>query len=555
MDPLFSAETRRADLAAMAAEPVDLLVIGAGITGAGIARDAALRGIRTALVDAGDFGGGSSSRSTRLVHGGLRYLEHGWLKLVFEASRERRVLLKIAPHLVRPLPLLFPVHTGARVGRLRLAAGLWLYDLLATFRNVRVHRGLSRRAVRRAEPQLRERDLVGGALYYDACCDDARLVLANVRAAHRSGARVASYAPVVALEKAGGAVRGAVIRDALDDHRCTVHAHVVVNATGPWTDALRRLDDPAAAPLLRPTKGVHLAVPRRRVGNVGALTMTSPIDGRILFVLPFGDVTVIGTTDTDYEGEPADAWPTSADVVYLLRSANAFFPDARLGAEDVIAAWAGLRPLLKTGTDVATVAVPREHRIAASPSGLLTIAGGKLTTFRAMAAELVDTVARRLHRLDGRRVPARSPTAALPLPGGEVADLDLLVQELVKEAVPEATARHLVHRYGSEAVAVANLAARDPALAQPLAPGLATLQAEVVHQARREMALTVSDVMIRRTRLFHEHPAQGTEASPVVAGLLARELGWDAAREAAWLAEYLGQVRRMRQALMPEPVA
>ncbi len=555
MDPLFSAQTRRADLAAMAAAPVDLLVVGAGITGAGIARDAALRGIRTAVVDAGDFGGGTSSRSTRLVHGGLRYLEHGWLRLVFEASRERRILLRIAPHLVRPLPLLFPVHAGSRVGRLRLAAGLWLYDLLALFRNVRTHRGLSRQAVGRAEPGLRERDLRGGAVYYDAWCDDARLVLANVRAAHRGGALVASYAAVASLEKAGGALRGAVVHDVLDDRRYAVHAHVVVNATGPWSDTLRRLDDPAAAPLLRPTKGVHLAVPRRRVGNVGALTMTSPLDGRILFALPVGAITVIGTTDTDYDGDPAEAGPTAADVIYLLRSVNAFFPDARLGPEDVVAAWAGLRPLLRTEPGVATAAVPREHRIVESASGLLSIAGGKLTTFRAMAAELVDVVARRLQRLDGRRRPARAATAALPLPGGEVADLDLLVQELVKEAVPEATARHLVARYGSEALAVANLAALDPDLAQPLAPGFATLRAEVPYQARREMALTVSDVMMRRTRMFHEHPGQGTEASPVVAGLLARELDWDAAREAESLADYLGEVRRMREALTPAPPA
>jgi glycerol-3-phosphate dehydrogenase len=555
MDSLFSVQTRRADLDSLAAAPVDLLVIGGGITGAGIARDAALRGIRTALVDAGDFGGGTSSRSTRLVHGGLRYLEHGWLRLVFEASRERRVLLRIAPHLVRPMPFLFPVHGGGRVGRWRLGAGLWLYDLLSAFRNVRTHRTLSRQAVLKAEPRLRSRDLLGGAVYYDAYCDDARLVLANARAAHRSGALAASYATVRSFEKADGQIRGAVVEDALDGRHLTVHARVVVNATGPWTDAIRRIDEPGAQPLLRPTKGVHITVPRHRVGNAGAVTITSPLDGRVMFILPSDDTTIIGTTDTDYAGDPTAVGPTADDVIYLLRSVNAAFPDARLAPHDVIAAWAGLRPLLKDGAEGATAAVPREHRICESASGLLTITGGKLTTYRSMAAELVDVVAAKLHRIDGRRVPDHAPTGVEPLPGGEVADLDLLVRELVKEGVPAEVARRLVDTYGAEAMGVANLAARDNTLAEPLAPGIPILRAEVVHQARREMAVAVSDVMIRRTHLYHRHASQGTEATPVVAGLLARELNWDAAREAASLASYLGEVQRMRQALTPAPAS
>jgi glycerol-3-phosphate dehydrogenase len=345
-------------------------------------------------------------------------------------------------------------------------------------------------------------------------------------------------------------VRGAALHDAIEGQRIVVHAHVTVNATGPWTDAVRQLDDAGAPPLLRPTKGVHVAVSRRSVGNGGALTLTSPVDGRVMFVLPEGDVTIIGTTDTDFTGDADEVGPSDTDVTYLLRSTNAFFPDARLGPEDVIAAWAGLRPLLRDGEGGPTAAVPREHRIVESASGLLTIAGGKLTTYRSMAAELVDVVASKLHALDGRRVP-RAATDREPLPGGEVADLDLLVRELGKEGMPESVARHLVDTYGTESAAVANLTARDPALAKPLLDGWPVLQAEVVHQARREMALSVADVMIRRTHLFHRHPSQGTEVTPDVAGLLARELGWDAAREAASLAAYLAEVQRMRQALMP----
>jgi glycerol-3-phosphate dehydrogenase len=547
IDSLFSSATRAAHLGALPGETADLLVIGGGITGAGIARDAAMRGLRTVLVDAGDFGWGTSSRSSRLIHGGLRYLEHGWLRLVFEANRERRILLRTAPHLVRPRAFVFPAHEGSRVTRFQISAAVWLYDLLALFRNVHRHRFLGRNGVLKLEPLLRDRGLRGGALYWDAQTDDARLVLATIRSAHRHGARCVSYARVVTLEKADGRVRGALIEDAVSGERLTVHAHAVVNATGPWSDSLRLLDEPGAAPLLRPTKGAHIAVPQHRLGNAGAVTLLSPIDGRVMFVLPWGDVTIVGTTDTDETVAPDDVAPSEQDVIYLIRSANAVFPNARLGMEDVIAAWAGLRPLLKGGGEKPG-SVPREHRIVESASGLVTIAGGKLTTYRVMAAQTVDTVARRLHALDGRRVPSRAATDREPLPGGEVADLEALVAELVTEGTPEAAARHLVASYGTEASAVANLMARDEMLAAPLIAGGPWLAAEVVHQARREMAMTVADVMIRRTHIFHRRADQGMGAAPEVARLLAAELGWDADKETASLRCYAEEVERMRSA-------
>src|SRR2546429_1630971 len=290
----------------MVAEPVDLLVVGGGITGAGIARDAGLRGIRTALVDKGECGSGPSSHSSRLIHGGLRYLEQRAFRLVFEASRERHVLLTIAPPLVRPLAFLFPVYRGARVPAWRLRAGLWLYDLLAAFRNVRPHRWLGRKAVLRLEAGLRERDLQGAGLYYDAQADDARLVIATMRSAAQAGALAANYAEVMALLKPDGRVGGATVRDHLTGITSTVRALVVVNATGPWVDRVRRLDDPGAELLLRPTKGVHVVVPRKRVGHTRAITLTSPIDGRVMFVLPWGDLSYIGTTDTDEDAYPAE---------------------------------------------------------------------------------------------------------------------------------------------------------------------------------------------------------------------------------------------------------
>jgi glycerol-3-phosphate dehydrogenase len=361
----------------MTAEPLDVLVIGGGITGAGAARDAAMRGLRTGVVEAGDFAQGTSSRSSCLIHGGLRYLEHGWFRLVFEASRERRVLARTAPHLVWPRAFVFPIHRGGRVRLWQIWGAVWLYDLLAVLRNLGRHRLLLRAGVLRREPQLREKDLLGGAQYFDAQCDDARLTLATVRSAHRHGARCASYVRVTALEKAGGRVRGAHVEDLLTGERHTILAHAVINATGPWADEVRRLDDPRAEPILRLTRGAHVTVPRERAGNAGAVTCITPIDGRVMFLLPWGDVTLVGTTDTDTDLPPDDCAPDADDVTYLLRSANALFPAARLGAADVIASWAGLRPLLRSG-DGATGAVPREHRTEVSPSGLITIVGGKL---------------------------------------------------------------------------------------------------------------------------------------------------------------------------------
>jgi glycerol-3-phosphate dehydrogenase len=540
-------------LAALPNETLDLLVIGGGITGAGIARDAAMRGLKTAMVDAGDFGWGTSSRSSRLIHGGLRYLEHGWLRLVFEASRERRTLLRIAPHLVTPRAFIFPAFQGSRVTRWRLSAGVWLYDLLALFRNVHFHRLLSRRGLLEQEPLLRDKGLTGGAMYWDAQTDDARLVLATVRSAHRHGARCLSYVRVTALEKADGRVRGAELEDAFTGARCPVKAHVVVNATGPWSDSLRRLDDPSAAPLMRPTKGAHISVPQARIGNRGAVTLLSPIDGRVMFVLPWGEVTIVGTTDTDDPVSPDQVYASRDDILYLVRSANAIFPNARLTMDDVIAAWAGLRPLLDEGKG-APADVPREHRIDESASGLVTIAGGKLTTYREMSAQVVDVVARHIRAVDRRELPAHAATATEPLPGGDIADLDALAGQIAVEGLDRPTARHLVASYGAEATAVAKLIADDAALAAPLIDGAPWRIAEVVYQARREMALTVSDVMIRRTHIFHVLRGQGVDAAPRVGALLQRELSWTDERRDASVSAYLGEVERMR-APLTEPAS
>ena len=547
----FSFQTRAAALDSLAVEPVDLLIIGGGITGAGIARDAALRGLRVALVDKSDIAGGTSSRSSRLIHGGIRYLEHGDLRLVFEASHERRVLLRIAPHLVRPLPFLFPAYRGARVPPWKLRAGLWLYDLLSAFRNVHTHRWLGAKKVRAAEPGLRDKDLTGAGLYYDAQTDDARLALATLRSAAMAGALVASYTEVVSLAKPDGRVAGASLRDVVTGRHIDVRARVVVNATGPWVDVVRRLDEPGAAPLLRLSKGAHVAVPRARLGNSYAVTLTSPLDGRVMFVLPWGDLSYIGTTETEETVTPERVRATGNDAVYLLRSANAFFPRARLAPHDVVSTWAGLRPLLApdTSRNAGAGAVSREHRVVESPSGLITIAGGKLTTYRVMGRDVVDRVAARLRKLDGRRPGAAPPTDRLPLPGGETADIDVLVSAALARGVSEPTAKHLVASYGTESAAVLNLVDKKRGLGKPILEGRPEIQAEVVHAVQREMALRLADVLIRRTHLFYQARGQAVTATTVVADLMAPLLGWDAARRAEEIESYLKEVETSRKFL------
>lgn len=528
----------------MAADAVDLLVIGAGITGAGIARDAAMRGIRTALVDKGDFGAGTSSHSSRLIHGGLRYLEHGFLRLVCEASRERRILLAIAPHLVRPRSFLFPVHEGGRVARWKLEAGLWLYDLLALFRNVQRHQTLSKRGMLRAEPGLRTRGLKGGARYWDAQCDDARLTLANVRSAARHGALIANYALVDRLEVADGRVGAVRVVDLVSGDAYPVRASVVVNATGPWSDQLRRMVDGTNSVLLA-SKGAHVMVPRHRVGNHEAITITSPIDGRVMFMVPWGSFTYIGTTETETDETPDTVRTTADDVVYLLRSANAYFPDARLTPDDVVSTWAGIRPLLKPQHAAGGAgSASREHRIIEGTHGLLSMVGGKLTTYRVMARDMVDRVVQRLHELDGRPRPKPAPTDTEPLPGGEIRDVDVLRRQIESAGWSPPVAEHLVYHYGSEAPAILRLAAEDPALRQPVVEGHPALRAELVYAIRHEMALTLGDLLMRRTHVFHEVRGHAVADAPALVDLVGQELNWTAARKAAELTAYLEAVER-----------
>ncbi|MCU0619723.1 MAG: glycerol-3-phosphate dehydrogenase/oxidase [Gemmatimonadaceae bacterium] len=541
--PAVGLPRRETAWAALADARVDLLVVGGGITGAGIARDAAMRGLTVALVERDDWASGTSSRSSRLVHGGVRYLEHGHLHLVFEASRERRTLLRLAPHLVRPLRFTWPVYAGARVPRWKLRAGLALYDALALFRNVGRARGLSARSVLAAEPALRREGLVGGAQYWDAGTDDARLTLATVVAAHEAGAVVLNHAALVAIDHGGdGRVRAVALRDESTGDTCTLAVRAIVNATGPWSDATRTLDDGVRHAAVLGSKGVHIAVPRERAAVRGAVTIIHPDDQRVLFLLPSPVHTLIGTTETPADAPPDTVRADAGDIAYLLRAANHHLPDAALAPDDVVAAWAGLRPLVAPRAGTSANDASREHHIAAvAPSGLVSVTGGKLTTYRAMAAEVVDAVERVL----GRARVTASPTADVPLPGSDDTPPAAMAAAAVAAGAAPDVAAHLVRAHGARWRLVWGLVDRERPLGERLDPALPYLRADVFWGAAAEGAWTVADVLVRRIPVAFERRDAGRALAPLVADLLARVHGWDDDTRRGAIARYDDDVGRV----------
>ena len=517
---------------ALAGETFDVLVVGGGITGAGVARDAALRGLRVALVEQDDFASGTSSRSSRLVHGGVRYLEHGQVHLVFESSRERRTLQRIAPHLVRPLAFTWPVSRGARVPRWKLGLGLALYDLLALFRNVGRHRRLDVRGILANEPRVRTTGLSGGAQYWDAATDDVRLTLANVLSAQGAGAVVLNHARVDALLRDGERVTGARVGDVVAGGTIDVRARVTVNATGPWSDRVEALAHPGGAAGVRGSKGVHVSVLRSRVGNAAALTLVAPQDGRVMFVLPAGAFTIIGTTDTFDDVAPEHVRANERDVAYLLEAANHYFPEAHLERGDVVSAWAGLRPLAAAPGAGATGdpgGASREHAIHTTAPGLIRVTGGKLTTYRAMAEEIVDAVQVAL----GTRA-TRSSSAATPLGGGDVRDVAATTTDATRVTSDAVLAERLVHAHGSAWRDVWALIQADASLGARIAPDRPYVLAELRYAVTHEMGCTLGDLLIRRVPVAFETPDHGRAAARAVAGAVGSWLGWDdAARERA----------------------
>jgi glycerol-3-phosphate dehydrogenase len=530
---------RRADsLAQLDGGTFDVLVIGGGITGAGVALDAASRGWRTALVERDDFASGTSSKSSKLIHGGLRYLQQGDVRLVYEALRERKRLRRNAPHLVHVLPFMIPILTKDGVVSRKIARALgsamWMYDITGGWRIGRIHRRLRAKAALRHLPTMDSRRLASAYLYFDAEADDARLCLTVARTAADHGAVVANRCCVVSMDGTPGdhSVR---MRDTISGREFVTRARVVVNATGVWADDVRALDENVHPDTIQPAKGVHLTVPWEKVRNDIAVVIPVPKDRRSLFVVPWvpkGDgtfrFTYVGTTDTAYDGPVDDPQCTRDDIEYVLNALNASVTTG-VTVEDVTGVWSGLRPLVKSdgGASGRTADLSRRHKVSVSPSGVVTVTGGKLTTYREMAEDAMDEAEGLLG--SSRRCRTRS----LPLRGASG-----------RTEGRDSSATHLHGRFGSDARAVRALIERDPALGSELVPGLPYLAAEAVWAATEEMATTLDDILTRRTRarLFDRRAAR--HAAPAVAALVAPHLGWDAAETARQVTHFVDECSR-----------
>ncbi len=517
---------------------LDVLVIGGGVTGAGVALDAVTRGLDIGLVEAQDWAGGTSSRSSKLVHGGLRYLQMLDFRLVHEALTERDLLLRrLAPHLVRPVSFLYPLEHRVWQ-RAYVGAGVALYDVLASLapgrRALPWHRHVSRSGIQRLVPDVRTDAAVGAIRYWDASVDDARLVTTLVRTAAGYGAHVASRTQVVELTKDDtGRVDGAVLADTETGRRITVRARNVISATGVWTEETEALTGTDGSLRVLASKGVHVVVPRDRIdGDVGMILQT---EKSVLFIIPWSRYWVIGTTDTPWHQERRHPVATAADIDYVLDHANEVLA-VPLTRDDVIGTWAGLRPLLQPGTKEGTSSakVSREHTVASPVPGLTVVAGGKLTTYRVMARDAVDFA------LGDRAEALSSITDRIPLAGAEGhAVLQRQARRIGRRhGWNRAMVDHLLHRYGSLLTELIELIDDDPTLALPLTGAPAYLRAEVAYAAVHEGVLHLEDVMVHRTRLTYEQRDRGLGALEEIADLVGQRLGWDDARRAAETAAY-----------------
>jgi glycerol-3-phosphate dehydrogenase len=515
----------------------DVIVIGAGINGAGIARDAGMRGLKVLLLDKGDIGGGTSSWSTRLIHGGLRYLEHGDFRLVRESLRERSCLLNICPHLVRPLPLLVPVYEKARRGWWTIRAGMIAYDALSfnksqPDKSLPRHRMLFPAETLQQAPALNRDGLRGAAFYFDAQVEFAeRLVLENVLSAIAHGATVLTYARVEKLIFENDAVRGVEFTredqcgGSRDVARQTAHAGVVVNAAGPWIDQVLAESNAGSPRLIGGTKGSHLIVAPFPGAPATAIYVEAETDGRPFFIIPWNGKYLIGTTDIRYEGDLDDVQITGDEIDYLLRETNRVIPTARLTREQILYTYAGVRPLPFTG-DKDAQAITRRHFIRPHPArrGLFSIVGGKLTTYRSLAEQTVDLVLQQLssHSSDS----FECTTDRDPLPGAATADFDSFCTDFKQHSrLPEATNDRLLRIYGTRVSLLLNLIAEDPSLAKVFDSETGALSAEVVFAFTHEFATTLADCLLRRT-MVGLNSSRGLAAVEAAGAIARKYLGW-----------------------------
>lgn len=530
-------------------EHFDLIVIGGGITGAGIAREASLAGLKTAVLEAADFASGTSSRSTKLIHGGLRYLAQGHVRLVREAGSERAVLRRLAPHLVEPKPFLLPIYKGMQHGLFAMSFAVWLYDRLAGVERSERRRVLNAKALLARHPELAASGLRGGVLYHEYVTDDARLTLATLQSATEQGAVVLNAAKVEGLLTEQGKTSGVWAVDGVTGESFLVRGQVVVNAAGPWIEDVLGLEASETRTIPAPSRvthsrGIHLSFAADRLPLPHALAVQTP-DGRLVFLIPKRDVTYVGTTDKRYDGDLLHPTAPDDEIAYLLDIANGLLPDAQLTESDIVGVWSGVRPLVQSGKGndgQDTKDVSREDEIWVSEHGLITIAGGKLTAYRKMAERILTHVRAALPAGTGDWTRREQLSIALPLYGAAAipaADSDGWLQReaarlcALHPLLTESNALTLLHRYGDQAASV--LASAPPDLecpAAPILPGIPLLEAEIPHMIGRESALRLVDLIARRTELGRFRGRELSDLLNAVADRMQRALGWSDAQRA-----------------------
>lgn len=545
----WSLEERSRALAKAERDGLDLLVIGGGISGAGILRDAASRGLRAFLIERDDFASGTSSRSSKMVHGGLRYIAEGQLAVTRESCRERDLLLRQNPNLVRPLPFLFPSYQGSKHPLWQIRAALWTYAALANFRRSARFRMLGASEVPAISRDLRRDGLLGAGLYHDAQVDDARLVLESLKSARRLGADCANHAEAVEFEHDDSGRLSAVrVRDALSGRSLRLRAFAIVNAAGPSVERLRGLDRPLARPELRPAKGVHLVLRRSRIHLEAAITFEAA-DGRQLFLEPWDDdVAILGTTDS-FSSEIDEPTVSIEEVHYLLAAANDAFPAKGLTTNDLVSVFAGVRPLVDDGSsEKPSGSVSREHRIYEDPSGLLSLAGGKLTTYRAMGQAMVDRAIQLSPALREARI-GPSRTAALPLREDAFERSALEAELRARHHIAPKRAEHLVRSYGADAERL--MAEVPEALRRPIGRTHFTW-AEIPWSFRTECPANLCDLLERRMRMALFAAGQGLPELEHITRIAADAAGWDTARAREEATDYAASVRRRYQIVAPD---
>lgn len=536
---------RIAALKSLASDEFDLLIIGGGVTGVGAALDAATRGLKVALVESQDFAAGTSSRSSKLIHGGLRYLEQYDFKLVREALHERELMVSsLAPHLVKPVGFLYPLHEKYRE-RTYVGAGLALYDVLRGFqRALPWHKHLSEKKIAEIAPSLRS-DLVNGAIkYFDAQVDDARHTLAIARTAARHGAVIASRLQCEELVRDGKRVVGAKVRDLNSGKRISVNAKVTVMCAGVWSDELHEKFGIKPGYKVAMSKGAHIVLPKSAIKSESGIILKTAVS--VLFIIPWGDKWIVGTTDTPYKADRNNPVATKEDVEYIVDQANRVL-HPKINADEIIGVYAGLRPLVANASDSKTTKLSREHTVDRPVPGFVSIAGGKYTTYRVMGKDVIDLAVN-----DLRRIVAESVTEKVPAIGadGYFALEQQSAQLAELSGLPVETITHLLNRYGSTISDIFEIIESDKKLGQQLTPDLPYLKAEIVYAATHEGAQSVDDVISRRTRIAFEANDGGESLASSVATLIAPILGWNAAAKKASVSEFTKQLKSERTALV-----